>query len=984
MTCGPGCDCHCCAGIDAETPVRLANPPGLPQIAYRAGRHAEFLESLTARLSSADYPALSALTTREESDATLALFDALASSLDVLTFYTERDTNEHYLRTATERMSVIEMARLIGYRPAPGVAASTHLAFTLRHVPGAPAEPITIPVGTKVQSVPGQDETAQTFETVQPAPGRAEWNAIPVRTTTRWVPAAGDTSLWLGGLATGLEPGNAILIVGTDRIADAASAAWQVRVLTQVTPDNEGGRTQVSWADPLTADAPDTGVEVHAFRQRAALFGHNAPDPNLFSDESNIINKINTTTVSLDDVVAAPVISAGPGIGNSIANSTSGSNWSWKNFSIGATIDIDPQNDKVVAGSWVAMVSNGSGGTPDLPGEVGLFRAVTVVHRSRQDYAISSKITRVTPDAETGSVFGLRATRVLAQSERLETVATPLFHPVHGDVLTLGRRVTGLVPGQPVALQGKRQPVVIAAGVLGLELELDEGGEVPLTEGDRLFMVEPAVRLIPYQPPFGLAWFPWLGGGFGGGFGGGLGGFFGFGGFGFLTIAQLMTAEEFAAALGDPTVELRLKLMDRDGRIGSLRVPAEELELGKSVEDDETVREIAFTADGLDAVEVGRDHTVLKLFEALAHVYERATLRINANVAPATHGETVEAILGDGDGRRANQRFRLNQEPLTYVSASTPSGRDSTLEVRVNDVLWDEEPSLYGAEANARVYETFQTDDGYTSVRFGDGVEGARLPSGATNVRARYRKGIGAGGNMAGGKLTTLLSRPLGVSDAVNPAPATGGEDAETLERARDNAPLTVLTLDRAVSIADYRNFARAFAGIDKAHALWIPSGIARGVFLTIAGTGGASVSETSETYENLADALATYGDPLVPIRIVNHIDSRVRIKAAVKVRDTLLAETVLPAVRAALRRHFAFAERAFGQTVSVDEVAAVAQRVDGVEAVHVIHLYREGEVAKLAPRIFARLPVASLTAIPEAAELLTLTDDPVELDVMP
>jgi predicted phage baseplate assembly protein len=237
---------------------------------------------------------------------------------------------------------------------------------------------------------------------------------------------------------------------------------------------------------------------------------------------------------------------------------------------------------------------------------------------------------------------------------------------------------------------------------------------------------------------------------------------------------------------------------------------------------------------------------------------------------------------------------------------------------------------------------------------------------------------------MAGGKLTTLLSRPLGVSDAVNPAPATGGEDAETLERARDNAPLTVLTLDRAVSIADYRNFARAFAGIDKAHALWIPSGIARGVFLTIAGTGGASVSETSETYENLADALATYGDPLVPIRIVNHIDSRVRIKAAVKVRDTLLAETVLPAVRAALRRHFAFAERAFGQTVSVDEVAAVAQRVDGVEAVHVIHLYREGEVAKLAPRIFARLPVASLTAIPEAAELLTLTDDPVELDVMP
>jgi len=174
MACGPGCGCDCCAGIDARTPVRLGNLPGLPQIAYRAGSHASFLESLTARLSSADYPALADhLTTREESDATLALFDALASSLDVLTFYTERYANENYLRTATERMSVVEMARLIGYRPASGVAASTHLAFTLQEIPGVSTDPITIPVGTRVQSVPGQDEIAQTFETVAAAPARA-------------------------------------------------------------------------------------------------------------------------------------------------------------------------------------------------------------------------------------------------------------------------------------------------------------------------------------------------------------------------------------------------------------------------------------------------------------------------------------------------------------------------------------------------------------------------------------------------------------------------------------------------------------------------------------------------------------------------------------------------------------------------------------------------------------------------------------------
>ena len=65
----------------------------------------------------------------------------------------------------------------------------------------------------------------------------------------------------------------------------------------------------------------------------------------------------------------------------------------------------------------------------------------------------------------------------------------------------------------------------------------------------------------------------------------------------------------------------------------------------------------------------------VQLGAALEHVYERATLRINGNVAPASHGETVEAILGDGNAALANQRFQLNQAPLTYTSASTPSGR---------------------------------------------------------------------------------------------------------------------------------------------------------------------------------------------------------------------------------------------------------------------------------------------------------------------
>ncbi|HAX20739.1 MAG TPA: putative baseplate assembly protein [Hydrogenophaga sp.] len=925
-------DCGCCAGVDADTPARVHNPPGLSAIAWRVGRHGDFLASMQARLSSTDTPALAALGTREMSDFSLALADAMATSLDVLSFYTERYAQEHYLRTATERLSVREMARLIGYRLAPGVAASTHLAFKLLEAPGAaPPEPIQIPVGTRVQSVPGQDETAQSFETVAEVPARVQWNAMPVQTRVPWRPQSGDTELWLDGLATQLQPGDAILIVGSDRVSDPGGEHWDVRVLSAVLPDNANARTRVLWNHPLGSAFPTmspagVGVEVHAFRQRTALFGHNAPDPNLLSGRgSNLAQKIDRSTPS---------------------------NWTWKQFHInGTTVDLESANPKITAGTWFALVSNEAGlGSADLPGYTELYRAQRVSQLSRNDFGISGKTTRITPDTTenlSAARFGLRNTLVLAQSERLATVDTPLFHPVQGDTLTLGQRVDGLLPGQALAVSGTRQRIAIAAGAKGLSLLLTQGGSVALNEGDELFMTAPASRLV------GLT-------------------------------AITLGAEAFTALLGQPSARLRLALTDRDGHSGTLMAQGHELRLAPARKDDPLVREIAHIADTGQAVLLERDHTQLKLDAALRHVYERASVRINGNVAPATHGETVEALLGNGDAGSAGQRFVLNQAPLTYVSAPTPSGGASTLELRVADVLWTEAPTLYQASPGARVYQTRQDDDGLTTVEFGDGVEGARLPSGQSNVRARYRKGLGVAGNVAAGQLTTLLSRPLGVSEVVNPEPATGGEDGELLERARENAPLTVLTLDRAVSITDYASFARAFAGIDKAHALWIPAGPAQGVFLTIAGVDGAVVPPSGATFASLGAALRNHGDALVPLHLRNHLGVRFRVRLSVKVLASHETDPVLQALEAALRAHFSFARRQFGQTVSVDEVAAVAQAVAGVQAVHVTRLHRVGQAPGLLPRLFAALPVASLTGQPLPAELLTLADEPVELEVMP
>src|ERR1700741_5279340 len=180
------CLCGCCSGISVRTPQLETNLPGLRAITYRTGTWATFKASMLARLSSADYPALAGLKTRDDDDFTIALLDASSVLLDILTFYQERLANESFLRTATQLQSLTELVRLIGYQPAPGVAASTYLSFTLVAPTGLPTDPtmqaITIPQGTQVQSAPAQGQTPQTFETSFDILAKSDWNALSVQT----------------------------------------------------------------------------------------------------------------------------------------------------------------------------------------------------------------------------------------------------------------------------------------------------------------------------------------------------------------------------------------------------------------------------------------------------------------------------------------------------------------------------------------------------------------------------------------------------------------------------------------------------------------------------------------------------------------------------------------------------------------------------------------------------------------------------------
>ncbi|MEU3708785.1 putative baseplate assembly protein [Streptomyces catenulae] len=371
---------------------------------------------------------------------------------------------------------------------------------------------------------------------------------------------------------------------------------------------------------------------------------------------------------------------------------------------------------------------------------------------------------------------------------------------------------------------------------------------------------------------------------------------------------------------------------------------------------------IAEVAQALDPELPGdRVHTALTLTRNLTYRYRRGTVRVQGNVVPASHGESRDEAIGSGDAARAHQTFALWQSPLTWRPADNPLGAVPQLEIRVDGLRWHPVDSLAGRGPDERVYVTGTTaggasrssgvenGGGRTTVTFGDGVHGARLPTGHDNVRARYRFGTGRGADVAADRITQAVTRPLGVTAVTNPQPATGGADADGPALTRRTVPLAVSALDRLVSTADYADFARSRAGIGRASAREVFDGRRQVLHVTVAGVDDitpptfgrgdphlASLAPDAEVLRALRAALAEYGDGRLPVRVDVREPVLLLCAVKIKVAPDHAWSLVEPRVRAALLARLGYDGRELGQPARLSEVLAAAQAVPGVDHVDV------------------------------------------------
>lgn len=211
--------------------------------------------------------------TSSEGDFGVMLVEAVAYMGDILSFYGDRLTQEAYLPTATQRLSILNLARLLGYVPTNGSPATGTVTFQ-----NSTGTPVVIPAGTQVASI---------FSTAADAPIVYETNtgvSVAANSTATVAVTQGITHTQQTiGVSDGtaaqsfqipqanVEDGSVTIFVAGINTANLIQ--WnQVTFLVDAGPDDlsyslfvdENNITNVQFGDNINGAIPGIGLTVYA------------------------------------------------------------------------------------------------------------------------------------------------------------------------------------------------------------------------------------------------------------------------------------------------------------------------------------------------------------------------------------------------------------------------------------------------------------------------------------------------------------------------------------------------------------------------------------------------------------------------------------------------------------------------------------------------------------------------------------------------
>ncbi len=792
-------DCRNDCAAPLAFPRKIENRPGLAHIKYRVGNYADIREALLRNLDKDE--TLAAWTHRGADDPGIALLEGAAILGDILTFYQELYANEAYLRTARWRESIADLVRLVGYRLSPGLGGRAVFAFEAK---GAKA--ITVPKNFPVKAeVTGLDKAAD-FETTAaltafPWLSRFNlfrplvWPNVTAQTTEFYIQTPDQLTA-----PVELKQGDRLLVgdvagASPKRLDNAEVVVVDsTRVLHGVT------LVKIKGALKRTAGASD----LTAFKLGRAFhhFGHaGAPTLTRTTGPAKSTSKTSPPDVN----------------GNVTTEITSEPNTEEVRISFFRRVDgttVSGEESTPVFHTVLAQSNLGYVGMPvsGVSGFGGSGFGGSGLGALGSMFLINNSLSNSLDDVSVGQID-------IAQGRTTATIVSPSLPK---EQFPLDAEVQDLPNGVPLLVQatlykysgGSDSKEFTFIGVI--KSVRSDSMTWGTTTGPTSVVTLNAALDASSQS------------------------------YNFMDIRQALFHEALspqltlrAAPHEDAAVPQGFDLLfygtdaqaqDLNGRRLFFEPPGKKpfMATVTAVETE--------TSPQLAARERVRLITLGQEFDYADFPNEKPTANVYGNLVDATQGKLeAEVPLGNGDSRQVFQLFKLPKSPLTYLLSLGASPPETPkLEIYVNDRLWTMVPTLFGHKYDEEIYIVREDAAGESWVQFGDGKTGARLPSGVKNVKAKYRTGTGAYGELKPDTKVQGGARLDKLDKIQMPGVAEGGSTPEDGDNAREAAPGKIQSLGRLVSLKDFESETLAISGVTSASASWeIVNNIAS-VFITV------------------------------------------------------------------------------------------------------------------------------------------------------
>ena len=308
----------------------------------------------------------------------------------------------------------------------------------------------------------------------------------------------------------------------------------------------------------------------------------------------------------------------------------------------------------------------------------------------------------------------------------------------------------------------------------------------------------------------------------------------------------------------------------------------------------------------------------------------------------ATQGQTIAGAapngesIGTGTGK-SSQRFLLAKRPV--ITSSIAVFIDETNSGAFTE--WSPTHTFLNKLPTDRVYRLTVRQNGFVQVSFGDGVNGKSPPADAP-IQVSYRIGGGDIGNVGSGVIDTIESTlPQGVTAVVsNILAAENGDDGQSITEVRDLAPLSLKTIDRAVSLQDYRDLAALQENVASAAARWDPT--SQKVQVSLAASTGTVSALRQEEVRKFLDKRDGVG---LGLEMVAPVFVPVNITGNVTIKDGYSRASVLSLINAEIDSYFivgsAEEKASFDRDVFESDIIALIDNVEGVSYVDLARLSR-------------------------------------------